>query len=233
MSGVNGGGPAGGSRSKVGLGGSSITNLVTNKTVHFEFNPTEYSLTKAVNWATAKTKGANTPKLEFEGGQPATLTLKLFFDTSHNGEDVRKEYTNDLWELAMVSGAKKDPSSKKGRPPECQFQWGTLWSFKAFVTNITQNFTMFLEDGTPTRCTIDLTLKQSQDSRTFPAQNPTSGGVAGHRTHIMREGETLDAIAAEEYGEAQHWRYIAAVNNVDNPLRLRPGAVLQLPPLPG
>ncbi len=212
---------------------ASITNLITNKTVKFEFNPTEYSFTKAVSWASAKEKGANTPKLEFEGGQPVQLTLRLFFDTSDSGKDVRSEYTNDLWELAMVSSAKKDPKTKKGRPPECRFQWGKVWSFKAVVTNITQNFTMFLEDGTPTRCTIDLTLKQAEDSSKFPAQNPTSGGVAGHRTHVLREGETLDALAADEYGEAQHWRYIALVNNVENPLRLRPGTVLQLPPLPG
>ena len=210
---------------------ASITNLTTGKKVPFEFNPTEYSFTKAVNWATAKEKGANTPKLEFEGGQPIQLTLKLFFDTSDTGKDVRSEYTNDLWDLALVSNAKKDPKTKKGRPPECLFEWGRV-SFKAVVTNVTLNFTMFLENGTPTRCTMDLALKQAEDYKKFPAQNPTSGGVAGHRTHVLKEGETLDLLAAEEYGEAQHWRYIASVNSIENPFRLRPGTVLQLPPLP-
>jgi nucleoid-associated protein YgaU len=49
---------------------------------------------------------------------------------------------------------------------------------------------------------------------------------------VIKQGETLDFIAAEEYGEARHWRYIAATNNINDPLRLRPGTVLSLPPLP-
>jgi nucleoid-associated protein YgaU len=210
---------------------ATITNLVTNQEIAFLFNPTEYAFAKQVNWAAKKEKGANVPKLEFEGGQPATLTLQLFFDTSETGTDVR-EHTNPLWELAMVNKQKVDPRTRKGRPPECSFQWGRVWTFKAVVTNITQKFTMFLEDGTPTRATVDLQLKQAQDSARFPAQNPTSGGVAGYRTHTVMQGETLDFIAAEEYGEARHWRYIATVNDIEDPRRLRPGMALRLPPLP-
>lgn len=211
---------------------ASITNLVTNKTITFMFNPTEYSFSKQVNWSTARERGANVPKLEFEGGQPAQLTLRLFFDTGETGDDVREKYTNALWELAMVSRQKTDPATNKGRPPECSFQWGKVWSFKAVVTNLTQNFTMFLEDGTPTRATMDLTLKQVEDLDRFPAQNPTSGGVAGYRTRVVRQGETLDLIAAEEYGESHRWRFIATVNDIDDPRRLAAGAVLSLPPLP-
>ena len=51
------------------------------------------------------------------------------------------------------------------------------------------------------RATVDLSLKQAKDPGRFPAQNPTSGGVAGHKRHIVQQSETLDAIAAREYGQ--------------------------------
>jgi nucleoid-associated protein YgaU len=32
------------------------------------------------------------------------------------------------------------------------------------------------------------------------------------------------------FGDAGHWRVIARANNLDNPLRLRPGQTLVIPP---
>jgi nucleoid-associated protein YgaU len=210
----------------------SLKNLISNDSVEFQFNPTEYAIARAVNWKAANQKGANVPRQEFEGGQPAKLTLKLFFDTTDTGSDVRN-ITNKLWKMSMVDDRTKNSRTKKGHPPHCLFTWGSVWSFEAVVVNINQNFTMFLEDGTPVRTTVDLTLNQIKDQREFPAQNPTSGGLPGQRTRQLRQGDTLHGIAAEEYGDPKHWRHIAASNNIHNPLRLRPGTLLSLPPLPG
>jgi hypothetical protein len=211
---------------------ASITNLDTEQSVEVMFNPTEYAFTKSNNWQPSKKKGANVPPLEFNGGNPTDLKVTLLFDTYESGEDVRKKYTNALWELAMVNKKKIDPKSKKGEPPKCEFRWGTMWSFKAVVANINQKFTLFLPDGTPVRATLDVTFRQVEDEGLYPKQNPTSGGVAGHRSHTLKEGETLDILAAQEYGSAAFWRYIADVNGIDDPQRLRPGDVLALPPLP-
>ncbi len=211
---------------------ATITNLDTEESVEVMFNPTEYSFTKSNNWQVPKKKGANVPPLEFNGGNPTDLKVQLLFDTYESGDDVRKKYTNALWNLAMVNPQKKDPKTKKGQPPKCEFRWGTMWSFKAVVASIAQKFTMFLPDGTPVRATLDVTFKQVEDEGLYPKQNPTSGGVPGHRTYTIKEGDTLDWIAAQEYGQASHWRYIAEVNGIDNPAKLRPGTVISLPPLP-
>ncbi|MFN0095935.1 MAG: peptidoglycan-binding protein [Dehalococcoidia bacterium] len=209
---------------------AKLENLVSGDSVAFQFNPTEYALTRAVNWKAANEKGANVPKQEFEGGQPTQLVLKLMFDTTDTGEDVRKQ-TNKLWDLTMVDARTKDSRTKKGRPPHCRFTWGNVWSFEAVVTNINQNFTLFLEDGTPIRTTVDVTLKQVKDVKSFPAQNPTSGGLPDQRTHVVRQGERLDTIANEEYGDPAAWRHVAAANNIENPRKMKPGTVLSLPPI--
>lgn len=211
---------------------ATIVNLDTNRSVECMFNPGEYTFSKTNNWAMSRTRGANVPKLEFNGGNPTDLKVQLFFDTYESGEDVRRKYTNAIWELAMVNKERRDPRTRKSTPPQCEFRWGTSWSFKAVVTNINQKFTLFLPDGTPVRATLEVTFRQVEDEGLYPRQNPTSGGVPGHRTHTVREGETLDWIASQEYGDANHWRYIAEVNRIDNPFQLKPGTVLSLPPLP-
>jgi nucleoid-associated protein YgaU len=131
-----------------------------------------------------------------------------------------------------VNKQKTDPKTKKGQPPRCEFRWGTMWSFKAVVAQISQKFTLFLPDGTPVRATLDVTFRQVEDEGLYPKQNPTSGGLPGHKTHTLKEGETLDWIAAQEYGAAAHWRFIAETNGIDNPFQVKPGTVIQLPPLP-
>ncbi len=125
---------------------AKIRNVDTGAIVTCMFNPTEYTFTKSVGWAATAERGANVPALEFTGGEAATVSLKLFFDTNDTGDDVRSTYTNALWDLAMVNRAQLDPNTNKGRPPRGIFDWGTAWSFEAVVTSINTNFTMFLED---------------------------------------------------------------------------------------
>jgi nucleoid-associated protein YgaU len=78
---------------------------------------------------------------------------------------------------------------------------------------------------------VRVVLRQIEDEDSYPGQNPTSGGTAGHRVHVVQQRETLDIIASREYGEAKHWRVIAEANGIADPLRIRPGTRLSLPPL--
>lgn len=211
---------------------ATFKNLVTNEEIPCMFNPPSYEISHENSWAEQHTKGTDTPGyFEFNGGKSSDLNLDLFFDTHMTGEDVRSRYTNGIWNLALVDDSTKDAATGKGSPPTCEFRWGQAWSFKAVVVSVSQKFTMFLDDGTPTRADVKLRLRQVEDEDAFPAQNPTSGGTAGHRIHVVQQRETLDLIASREYGEAKHWRHIAKANGIADPLRLKPGMALSLPPL--
>ncbi|HLJ54925.1 MAG TPA: hypothetical protein VKT77_07775, partial [Chthonomonadaceae bacterium] len=52
-----------------------------NGSVDFMFNPNEYTFQKTNNWSREQTAGSDVPQMEFGGGLPATLQMKLFFDT--------------------------------------------------------------------------------------------------------------------------------------------------------
>jgi nucleoid-associated protein YgaU len=97
---------------------------------------------------------------------------------------------------------------------------------------MSQKFTLFANDGTPLRATLDVTFKQIKDEGQYPRQNPSSGGNPGDHVRTVREGETLAQIAYEEYGDSTVWRHLADTNRVDDPRRLHPGQVLMIRPLP-
>lgn len=213
-----------------GLARATIVNLDTpGAPIQCMFNPKEYAFSKQNRWQPGQTKGTNVPRLEFGGGQPATLQMQLFFDTYESRKDVRKEYTEEIWRLMMVDETLKDPKNKKGRPPKVRFQWGSAWSFDAVITSINQKFLLFLPNGTPVRATMDVSFQQIQDDGVFPKQNPTSGGSGGERVWVVREGDTLAWIAYREYGDATQWRRIADANGLTKVRRLAPGLVLEVP----
>lgn len=205
------------------------------KVVDCLFNPTEYSFSKSNTWQRNDIIGRDLPLVSFQGGGTMTLTVALFFDTysqppkGAQAEDVRN-YTEKVLSLMKVDPSLKDPHSQSGRPPRVSFRWGNSWSFKSVITQITQRFTMFLSDGTPVRANLDVTFQQVEQEGTFPPQNPTS--IANtQKVRIVGPGETVDTIAFQEYGDPKQWRLIAEFNNLDDPLRLRPGQKLAIPPV--
>jgi nucleoid-associated protein YgaU len=57
-------------------------------------------------------------------------------------------------------------------------------------------------------------------------------GTTGYKQWTVRDGDTIDWIAYSEYGDSKMWRYIADVNGLDDPSRLRTGQKLSIAPLP-
>ena len=201
------------------------------QTIECMFRPKEYTVTKQNRWEPKEDKGKNIPKLEFRGGSASSLTMELFFDTYEKDQDVRK-YTNKIWKLMAIDSQLKDRTTLKGRPPICQFQWGPVKSFKAVITNINQKFTMFKADGTPVRATMTVTFQEVEATGKYPLQNPTTSSEPGYKARVVKEGESIDWIAHEEYGDPTLWRVIAETNNLENPIKLTPGQILSIAPAP-
>ena len=212
---------------------AKIVNLdeASEQPIEVLFNPNEYTFIKKNTWTKTNVIGKNVPQLQFGGGDSMTLKMQLFFDTYTTGKDVR-ERTNRIWKLMNINDKLTDPKTGKGRPPEVEFQWGKTWSFKAVITEIKQVFTLFRYDGTPVRATLDVAFLQTKEGGKYPGQNPTTVGKPGYKRRVVKEGDSIDWIAYEEYGDSARWRFIAETNNLDNPRRLRPGQVLAIAPKP-
>jgi nucleoid-associated protein YgaU len=208
---------------------ATITNEDTKEVIKCLFNPTEYTITKTNSWQSNRVVGKNVPKLDFTGGESRTLQMELFFDVyEKEGGDVR-DHINKLWKLTMTSDDKKNPKTKRSRPPLCLFQWGGNWHFKAAITSLTVRYTLFREDGTPVRATANVTFQEAEDPSLQKGTNPTSYSEPGYKRREVRPYDSLPLIAFEEYGDASHWRRIAEANQIDDPGSIKPGQILAIP----
>jgi nucleoid-associated protein YgaU len=117
-------------------------------------------------------------------------------------------------------------------PKFVTFSWGSTKLPKAAPLSIAISYALFHPNGDPMRAFVDLELAQAEDtSPAGQAQNPTTRGQAGLRSHIVQDGDSLHSIAYESYGDATRWRVIAEANGIDDPLRLRRGSSLSIPRL--
>lgn len=194
------------------------------------FNPADLSVSRSNSWSGESLAGQGVPQVHYGGAQSGTMSLTLTFDTTDTGRAVT-EYTGKLMNLMEIDATLPgtDPATNNARPPYVIFHWGSLHSFKAVVTQLDLRFTYFASSGTPLRAEVSLSLLQFAESRAFGPQNPTSGTPKPHRVHRVQPGETLDRISARYYGDSTRWRLIAGANDIDDPLSLRPGALLSIP----
>jgi nucleoid-associated protein YgaU len=193
------------------------------------FNPDELSFSKSANWASKEAKGRDVPELQFTKGEPRTLTIKLFFDTydtpDPQKDDVRK-FTDRVLHLTTV-----EKHGDTHRPPVLKLSWGGTREFKCVLERLEQKYTLFMEDGTPVRATLTCTFKEwrtnTEDQR---IQATMSADIA--KSRVVRRGDTLSGLAADEYLDPGLWRPIAVANHIDDPLRLLPGSRVVVPKLP-
>jgi Contractile injection system tube protein/LysM domain len=201
-----------------------------NQRIPCLFNPSELALTQFNGWAADAMPGKGVPTLRYTGAGSGSLRLTLFFDTTDTGSSVT-EYTSKVVGLMALNSSLPgaDVSTNNARPPWVMFHWGDFHSFKAVVSALELTFEYFSSTGTPLRARAALTLTQYQDDNAFGPQNPTSGTPRPHRVHRVQPGETLDRISAMHLGDPTLWRRIAEVNAIEDPLSLRPGALLAIP----
>ncbi len=197
--------------------------------VLFQYNPTKYSVTKSNQWREGEQGGSNIPPLEFVKGSGREVSMELFLDDLQ-GDSIRTVVDQvaqlDLYTQATMMNASLFGSDKP-RPPRVMFIWSNVHAnFRAVITAMSVNYTMFHDDGRPSRATVNLTLKEWHNS--LLPQNPTSMGNAGTRTHRVIRGETLDTIAFNELGSTAQWRSIAEMNSIDDPLSIKPGQHLMI-----
>lgn len=196
--------------------------------IKFQFNPKELSLTKNAKWkrdAQRNAKKSGPP--EFTGSDPAKLTLEMFFDATEKMDDAVVRSVEQLFSCCVPT--EKSRQGKKGSPPWVIFQWGGLISFPAYVSSVTAKYTLFTPAGTPVRALCTVTLEEISGEQ--GGQNPTSGALAARDVHLVVAGDTLASVAYRAYGDPALWREIAHANEVNDPMRLRPGTSLLIPAL--
>ena len=177
----------------------------------------------------AKKKELDAAKKQVEDTQKALDPLPKQFQgplqQQLNQQQAKKqELEKQIAELEAQS--KGVIAGSKAAPPKCKFVWGSF-SFIAIVDSVSVTYIMFRSDGTPVRAKANVKMTQVEEESLYPAQNPTSRS-APRKVWVVQEGQRLDWIAYQEYNDSSMWRYLAEINQLDNPRQLRPGQILNL-----
>jgi len=207
-------------------GGTATPGSAVLGRIDFQFNPKELSLAKNAKWKRDKQRNAKKAgPPEFTGSDPCKLTLEMFFDATDNMDGKVVKAVEQLFNCCVPTD--KSRQGKKGSPPWVIFHWGGLTSFPAYMSSVTAKYTLFTPAGRPVRALCTVTLEEISGEQ--GGQNPTSGALAARDVHVVVAGDTLPSVAYNAYGDAGLWREIAVANEVDDPLRLRPGTRLLVP----
>ncbi len=195
------------------------------------YNPAKYTLNKAAQYAEINIPGLDSPILQYVRGQNEKLSLELFFDTTTHRPDGGLD--DDVEDVTTLTGpfyqlVKLQP--KTHAPPRVQVSWGAGLFMQAVVESVQQEFSLFNAQGVPVRATLTLSLREY-----LSLEDQISGVKKESSTFTKRRAfqstDTLSLIAYEEYNDAAQWKLIAEFNKLDNPRRIAPGTILEIPPL--
>lgn len=187
-------------------------------------NPTELSFSRKNHYEATQSAGTSAPQQSFSGGEPDAVQLDLLLDGTGVVGDPGSigPVLDALLELTQFQG-------EEHQPYYVHAYWGRF-SFRGILTQVDVTYKMFDRDGEPLRATVKLSLKEALSKEEVVAEDrPSSPDL--YQTWLVRDEETLDAIAAHVYGDPALWRPLAAANRLTNPRGLVTGQVLLLPPM--
>lgn len=209
--------------------------------VPFDFNPTKISITRTASSTSHPASGSGTGSPTGSGGaiiwksDPPSisiadiifegLTTKLRCDTLLNWQSPPAIDPKAI--AKQATGAPID-----SQPPTLTFQWGPPlvgFMYDVKLTSTTISYERFNPTGIPVRAKVSLKMVQQVSLLSNLPTNPTSGGLPGRHTHVVKSGDSLQSIATSYYGRPQAWRQIADINRINDPARLRPGITVYLP----
>jgi nucleoid-associated protein YgaU len=186
-----------------------------------QYNPAEYTVVKKVPWKHHDISGLDAPGLEFTSGEPTRLHFELIFDTYEAGTNVRA-MTDKLETFALVN-------QELHRPPVLLMSWGKGLLHKCVLERYHVRYTLFSEEGLALRAVANCVFKEFS-----PIEEQLKGAPrhSSDRTkrRVLKEGETLSGIAGREYEDPTQWRLIADANGILDPMSVRPGMELKIPP---
>lgn len=189
-----------------------------------QLNPTELSFSRKNVYQATQSAGTSAPQQSFSGGEPDQVQLDLLLDgTGVIGKSGGIGQTLDaLLVLTKFQG-------ETHQPYYVHAYWGRF-SFRGVLTQVDVTYKLFDRAGQPLRAMVKLSLEKALSPEEIAAEDrPASPDL--YQTWLVNDGERLDTIAAQVYGDPAFWRPLAAANRLTNPRGLVTGQLLILPPL--
>ena len=209
--------------------------------VPFDFNPEKIKFTRSATITSRPAAGGSGVSPSGSSGaipkkqDPPTISIpEIVFEglTTKPRCDqlMRWNSVPELDPIQIAAAALGLPQTVN--PPTVIFLWGPPifgFFYEVMIKQCTFTYERFNSMGIPIRAKVSLDMVQVPNILSQLPTNPTSGGPAGRRTHMVKAGDSLQSVATSYYGRPGLWRQIAMINKIDDPARVRPGETLYLP----
>ncbi len=203
----------------------------SEKTFTAFINPDEFTLNYNVITENRTTPGKNGSPASFLGTAPLELSLKFFLDgTKVTGQEL--DVANKIKEFYEVVGY--DGTNHRTR--YLRIFWGKLtllrsnqFALDCVLKNASLQYKLFKADGTPLRVVINATFTEAISNEEREAEEPASSPDLTH-VRIVKEGDTLPAMAYKIYGDFKYYLEVAKANNLQDFRNLLPGQKIFFPP---
>jgi len=196
--------------------------------------------------------GGNEDPVFYAGGGRTELRLDLLFDTTLAGSTIQTEDVRDLtaplWRLS-------ERNENSGGLPLVRFIWGRSWNLPGVIVAVAERFDYFTPEGDPRRSWISLRFRRVNEPVSEPEAPDLTSDEAASLADAARENfeapeaigsisepleevaepprsEPLYVVAERIYGDPSWWRFLAELNNVENPILPPPADLLQTPETP-
>ena len=186
-------------------------------------------------------------QLLYSGGGNTELTMNLLFDVSLAGSSIATEDVRDLTGPFRRLAESSQQGGSYGHPPICRFVWGKNWQMSGLVTAVAERLEYFTQAGQPRRSLMRLLFRRVLE----PIEPRPHGAVAGPQptgsgqmpgfpefgepldSHEVLGGERPDQIVYSQYRDPDPGlaRALMSHNNIDDPLHIPAGTILDMPPL--
>lgn len=192
-----------------------------SKTVDVQFNPQTLKVSFSNKNAGGDQPGGSSK--QFVGSGTTKLSVELLFDTTADGTDVRVNTEKVAFYIKADAGSGSGSGSNRV-PPGVQFEWGSF-IFRGTVDSMDETLEYFSEEGVPLRANISLSISR-QEIEFLPGEQGEGGG-GGVPLETAQFRDSIQGLAGRN-GKSGDWKGIAAANNIDDPLRLSAGALINV-----
>ncbi|MFF4369389.1 hypothetical protein [Streptomyces sp. NPDC001594] len=209
--------------------------------VPFQLNPDSISISRDVRVGNTPGKKGGSQGTQCKRADPAKISLSEVTIRGMETKPLCDQLLNWMSPGSGFLGQKlgvvvETVTGKKyelrNRLPTLTFMWGPPgmgFMYSVMLISATIKYVRFNADAIPVRAKVTLQMTEQPSILGTLPTNPTSGGLPDRAARTLIEGENLQAVALDGYGSPHAWRDIARINNIEDPLRVKPGRALYLP----
>ena len=166
---------------------------------------------------------------EFARTEAERISFDLVIDGTGVVEAARGKPVSD--EIARLRDITYTYQGEDHEPNPVELNWGEeLKAFRARLTAMDVDYTLFKPDGAPLRAKVRLEFIEAQTPREVAVKADKQSPDLTHLVRV-RAGDTLPNLCQRIYNDPSAYLKVAALNGLDGFRALEPNTLLRFPPL--